>query len=25
MVGVGNPLGLVTAPAWFWLFGVLGR
>jgi len=25
MVGVSNPLGLVTASAWFWLFGVLGK
>ena len=24
-VGVGIPMGLVTAPAWFWIFGVLGR
>lgn len=25
MVGLGIPLGLCTAPAWFWLFSALGR
>jgi len=25
MVGLGIPLGLCTAPAWFWLFGAFGR
>ena len=25
MVGLGIPLGLLTAPAWFWLFGAMTR
>jgi len=25
MVGLGIPLGLCTAPAWFWLFSAFGR
>jgi hypothetical protein len=25
MLGVIMPLGLITAPAWFWILGLVGR